>query len=277
MSLDTTRIARVLLIAVAVTSMTPTIVRAQSLASRIAAVSDGLVQLRFAARLGLCGNGREMIGTKGRWYVRGNFSASGEPRDAGCEPGPVRVVISNHGGEVERLRVSIGGNEPSGDVTDLGLVSAQAASDYLLATARRTTSSHVGEDAVLAAVLADSVTIWPALLTLARDDGRPRGARESATFWLSRMAAAAAGGTTLFASTDSADESDDEDVRTHAVFALSQQPHGEGIPPLLRIARTTDDRRVRGAALFWLGQSHDPRALALFEELLRKSERSSEK
>jgi hypothetical protein len=277
MSLDTIRTARVLFIAVAVTSVTPTIVRAQSLASRIAAVSDGLVQFRFAARPGLCGNGRGMIGTAGRWYVRATITSAEASWQRACEPGPVRVVISNHGGEVERVRVSIGGSEPSADVTDLGLVSARTASDYLLATARGTTSSHVGEDAVLAAVLADSVTIWPALLALARDESRPRGTREGATFWLSRMAAAAADGTTLFASPDAADDSDDEDVRTHAVFALSQQPHGQGIPPLLRIARTTDDRRVRSAALFWLGQSRDPRALALFEELLHRSERGPAK
>jgi hypothetical protein len=34
------------------------------------------------------------------------------------------------------------------------------------------------------------------------------------------------------------------------------------------VARTHRDPRIRDRALFWLGQSGDPRAYALFEELL---------
>jgi len=59
-------------------------------------------------------------------------------------------------------------------------------------------------------------------------------------------------------------------VREQAVFALSQRPREEGVPALLRIARTHHDPMLRRRAIFWLGQSNDPRALALFEELLTK-------
>jgi HEAT repeat protein len=54
------------------------------------------------------------------------------------------------------------------------------------------------------------------------------------------------------------------------VFALSQLPRDQGVPKLLEIARTHQDPRVRKKAIFWLGQSDDPRALALFEELLTR-------
>ena len=53
------------------------------------------------------------------------------------------------------------------------------------------------------------------------------------------------------------------------MFVLSQLANHEAVPTLLDIARSNADRRVRGQALFWLGQSGDPRALALFESLLR--------
>jgi hypothetical protein len=53
------------------------------------------------------------------------------------------------------------------------------------------------------------------------------------------------------------------------VFALSQRPADEGVPVLIRIARTNRHPELRKTALFWLGQSADPRALTLFEELLR--------
>ena len=54
------------------------------------------------------------------------------------------------------------------------------------------------------------------------------------------------------------------------MFALSQRPRDEGVPALIRIARTHQDPEVRKKAIFWLGQSEDSRALALFEELLAK-------
>lgn len=52
-------------------------------------------------------------------------------------------------------------------------------------------------------------------------------------------------------------------------LALSQRSNDEGVPALIRIARTNPDPELRKTALFWLGQSEDPRALDLFEEILR--------
>jgi HEAT repeat protein len=58
-------------------------------------------------------------------------------------------------------------------------------------------------------------------------------------------------------------------VRKQAVFALSQRPTDEGVPALIRVVRTSPSGELRKSALFWLGQSDDPRALTLFEELLK--------
>jgi HEAT repeat protein len=65
------------------------------------------------------------------------------------------------------------------------------------------------------------------------------------------------------------DDRGDREVRKQAIFALSQRSHDEGVPALIRIARTNKDPELRRSALFWLGQSEDPRALDLFEEILR--------
>jgi HEAT repeat protein len=59
-------------------------------------------------------------------------------------------------------------------------------------------------------------------------------------------------------------------VRETAVFALSQRPRDEGVPALITIAKKNPDPELRRKAIFWLGQSDDPRAIALFEELLTK-------
>jgi HEAT repeat protein len=86
-------------------------------------------------------------------------------------------------------------------------------------------------------------------------------------FWLGQAAGDAA---TANLNSIVLDNSVDREVRETAVFALSQRPREEGIPALIAVARTNKDPEIRKKALFWLGQSHDPRAIDLFEEILTK-------
>ena len=60
----------------------------------------------------------------------------------------------------------------------------------------------------------------------------------------------------------------DTEVKKRAVFALSLMPKDEGVPRLIEVARTQKNPEVRRQAFFWLGQSHDPRALAFIEQVL---------
>ena len=244
----------------------------QSLAQRVSGAGDGRVQLRFASRPGVCGDGHGTISGGDHNVVRANWSGNdAEAWRRRCEPGPVRVVLRTAGGTVERLSVNIGGNDSGSDVHDLGTVSAHDAVAYLLDLAGG--SPHrVGDDAVLAAVLADSATPWPSLTALARS-AQSHDTRESATFWLGQAAAARVSGTALFNDYEARDESDDEVVRGEAIFAISQQPHDESVPVLIRVARTNKDPVLRKKALFWLGQSGDSRAIDLFSEILNGAER----
>jgi HEAT repeat protein len=63
--------------------------------------------------------------------------------------------------------------------------------------------------------------------------------------------------------------SENDDLKKQAVFVLSQLPRDEGIPQLIEVARTNRSWRVRSQALFWLGQSGDPRAVELFASVLQ--------
>jgi HEAT repeat protein len=108
--------------------------------------------------------------------------------------------------------------------------------------------------------------IWPDLLRLARRDDLPLETRRQAVFWLGQAAGQAA---TRGLDSITTDERGDLEVRKQAVFALSQRPADEGVPALIRVARTSPSGELRKSALFWLGQSEDPRALSLFEEILR--------
>src|SRR5215208_1169063 len=244
-------------------------VAAQSLADRVGRLGDGTAEFRFAALEGVCGDGAGMIGIGRSTQIVNDGESYGRGWRRVCLPGPVRVRLTMRGGDVQNLRASVGEPRRESDVdTDLGTVSAPEAARWLLGLAERA-GGRVADRAILPAVLADSATTWPQLLRLARDESRPRGLRSSAAHWLGRQAAAAAAGGDAL--DDSGDDEDDDDtaVRTQAVFALSQMPRDQGVPPLLNVARTNRDPHVRRAALFWLGQSLDARALDLFEEILK--------
>jgi len=243
-----------------------------ALADGVAAAPDGDVRFSFATRAGVCGNGRNVIslecddGTCGRHRISsGNYydDEAGCP----CEPGPARVALRKIGGRITRVRTYVGGAwRPAVDtrVTDLGAVPAAVAARYLLDLAAGA-AGDADHDAVFPAVLADSVTVWPDLLRLARTSALPRETRRSAVFWLGQAAGEAA----TRGLTELVDDASVElEVKESAVFALSQLRHEDGVPALIRIARTHASPSVRKKALFWLGQSDDPRAIALFEEIL---------
>ncbi|MBI4422020.1 MAG: HEAT repeat domain-containing protein [Gemmatimonadetes bacterium] len=228
---------------------------AQTLAQRVAQAPDGRVHLSFAARPGVCGNGRNIITTRG-----------GDDWESDCTAGPVRVSLTVRNREVTGVRTYVGGRWRTGiePVTDLGTVSALAAADYLLALAERPGGIR-GRDAIFPASLADSIQIWLRLLRLARNESAPRETRRQAVFWLGQAAAEEASrGLDSLLSLDTLDRS----VQEQVVFALSQRPHHEGVPVLLRVARTHRDPAIRKKAIFWLAQSSDPRALTFFEDLL---------
>ncbi|MEJ7812712.1 MAG: HEAT repeat domain-containing protein [Gemmatimonadaceae bacterium] len=241
---------------------------AQSLARRVASAPSGPVQFTFAARDGVCGDGRTIISVGRGFFIENVSGLHGDiPRDQ-CRAGPVRVVLARgvENGEVTGVRTYVGGSE-RGPVTDLGAVPAREAAAYLLGLTTRV-NGKAGDRAVLAAALADSAVIWPTLLPLARDSTLPRNTRHAVTFWLGRAAAAVATGRPD-ASFDDEDEDDATSVRTQAVFALSQLPRNGGIPELIEVARTHRDPIVRKRAIFWLSASGDVRALAFFEDVLR--------
>lgn len=100
------------------------------------------------------------------------------------------------------------------------------------------------------------------LIETAKSDQNER-VRGQALFWLAQKAGKEAAGAIR-----SAVENDPElKVKEKAVFALSQLKP-DGVPMLIEVARTNRHPEIRKKAMFWLGQSKDPRALKFFEEML---------
>jgi hypothetical protein len=231
-------------------------VEGQSIADRVSAVRDGQVRMSFTAREGVCGNGRNITTHRGS-----------DDWESWCEPGPVRVAIDIRGREIVDIDTYVGGRWRARDnVTDLGMVSAPDAAAYLLSLAQ-SERGKASKEAIFPATLADSAVVWPQLLAIAKDGGRPRETRKGAVFWLGQAAGEAATeglGEIVY------DDSGDGEVRESAIFALSQLDDDAGVPILIDIVREHRDPNLKKKAIFWLGQSGDPRAVALFEELLVK-------
>lgn len=181
-------------------------------------------------------------------------------------PDTVMVLYRISGKVVQQIRVA----SPecpldAGGLTLHWLTGVRAADsvDYL-ETLAADGSRRIGNTAVMAIALHADTRATDRLIALARDN-RNSNVRGTALFWVAQRAGDKAVGTLTLALEDP-----ETDVRKKAVFALSQLPKDEGVPKLIEVARGHRDAAVRKQAMFWLGQSRDPRALAFFEQILRQ-------
>lgn len=225
---------------------------------RVSAAPDGSVRFSYNARDGVCGDGR---------HISVHDADDEGQEDWRCHDGPVWVEVEKSGGRIVDLDMWVGRIRDSRGAaqTDLGTVGTGEAADYLLALAGRV-DDDFADEAIAAASLAADVVIWPQLLDMARDDRLDTDAREGAIFWLSQLAGErATEGLEAIVRSDA-----DTDVKEAALFGLSQLPDGAGFDALMQVARGGQDPELVQASLFWLGQTGDPRAIALFEEILAR-------
>ncbi|HEY7235365.1 MAG TPA: HEAT repeat domain-containing protein [Gemmatimonadaceae bacterium] len=343
-------------------ALAPSTLGAQSLARQIARVGDGTVRFTYAARPGLCGDGRETIRSGSSIVVLPNMFGYGRSDMDVCFAGPVRVSIGRSNGQTVSYRVHVGGRWSAGDdATDLGVVSAPDAARYLL-----TEATHAnGRNAIYAmagAVFADSIDLVPDLSRIARDADLATDLRERAVYWIAtdddessiRAVRQLAADEQLDESVRGAaiialgrDDISDDDVawlrrlypnlspklrdnvflavsrsdsprasrwlsdvasnanetehtreqamfwlgqgrsptedlvrlydhlpeaalRSHYTFVLSQRRDREALDKLIDVAQHDTNRDVRHQALFWLGQSKDPGALAFIRDLVTR-------
>lgn len=250
---------------------------AQDLPSILPVGEGETVAFAFPARPGVCGAGdailiREPDGST--VFLSGRISGRGSGGDwrqsraeeRPCEVGDVVVEARQEGGTLADVRIRVGRPDAGAGASLPGVVPGQEAADYLL-TAAETARGRDARDLILAAALADDAVRWPGLLRLAKDRRVPSETRKAAVHWLGREAAAEAarelGGIVR-------DRSEADEVREAAVFALSQLPREQAVDLLIEVVRTVPDARVRSRALFWLAEMDDPRAIALFEEILSR-------
>jgi hypothetical protein len=228
--------------------------RAQSIADRVNAVRDGTVRMTFAALPGVCGDGAGSV-----WIsdVRRAFDGR-----RSCIAGPMRVAIGRDNGVTVSVRTRVGGEwSPRSSETDLGSVSPDEAAHYLLGLVR-SLSGRGADEAISGAALADANDVSPDLLRLVRDRDASLETRKQALFWFGQGDAPTKDLVSLYDSLDA------RPLREQFTFVMSQRRDNEAIDKLIDIARTDRDSQIRRQAMFWLGQSKDPRAIKFFHDVL---------
>lgn len=103
------------------------------------------------------------------------------------------------------------------------------------------------------------------ILNVALDAGQNVEVRKQALFWASQAGVPLADVVGLY------DRVREPDLREHIIFVLSQRMREPAaMDKIVEIARRDPDRRMRAKALFWLGQSRDPRAAAVLREVIEQ-------
>jgi hypothetical protein len=271
-----THIAAAVLLAAAGQTLQGQTQQSRSIANRVSSAPDGRVEFTFAARPGICGNGRSYIQTgpnsySGTFY--GNYSDA--VRMDPCIPGPVRVVIDRADKQPLSIQTYVGPVDSTlRGVIDLGPMRAQDAADYLLSLAS-TIDGRAGRDALFPAMLADSANTAAALVTIARNTSLPRETRRSA---LSYMGRSTDGLQTIPSSvTDpilaiARDETDNQSVRQQALSVLGRLDHGAGIPSLIELSQQTQSTWLARTSMSTLARSGDPRARQYLRKAVRRTD-----
>jgi HEAT repeat protein len=232
-----------------------------SLRSRVEGGGDARVQFRYAARADVCGLGSSIqVGTS-TYINTGNSNVwNGVDRPA-CRRGPVVVRVTRSGGMVVGVDTEIAPESNPEGVTDLGAVSAAAAADYLLDLAARA-EGRPGREAILPAMLADSASVWPKLIEIARNGALSRSVRQGAMSWLGRELDRSTGDEARQASAAlvaiATNPEEMTPIRQQAVSVLARSERAD-LAALTRMAGGTDTW-LRQAAIQALAGSGDPRA-----------------
>ena len=243
-----------LLFAVPLSLVTARASTAQSIAARVNGVRDGTVRMSFPSRPGVCGDGTGSVWTRDtRYDVNGRRA---------CIAGPIRVAVGRDNGVTVSVRTRVGGEwSASQSETDLGTVPPAEAARYFLSLSREL-SGHNSSEAMSAAVFADAGDLSPELARLVGDKDVSAETRKQALFWFGQGDAPTKDLVRLFDSLDA------RSLREHFTFVVSQRRDNEAIDKLIDIARGDRDSEVRKQAMFWLGQTKDPRAIKFFHDVL---------
>ena len=207
-------------------------VQGSDLGRRVTSAPDGLVKMTYAARDGICGDGRSFIAdasstTRGYdvWFADG-MSMSGSMSDLGarCTHGPVRLLLVVRDHRVVDVQPFVGPSSAATERagTELGTVATADVSRYLLDLAA-SGREETARNAIMAASIADSVKIASRLADMARNKSLNSSVRESALKWVGRVGTREGDRNAMgVARTIAEDRQDQTDVRERAIRVIGE-------------------------------------------------------
>jgi HEAT repeat protein len=133
---------------------------------------------------------------------------------------------------------------------------------YLKQLFARTTNADLKEKILFSISQQRGESDW--LLGVAADDRQPDNVREKALFWAGQS------GVPIPRLLELLNRLHDSHLREQIVFALSQRKEPAAVDALMHIAKSDPDPETRKKAVFWLGQSSDPRAGQFLQELVNQ-------
>src|SRR5215203_1370399 len=104
------------------------------------------------------------------------------------------------------------------------------------------------------------------IMNIALDPKQSTEMRKQALFWAGQN-----GGATTESFATLYDKMTEQEIKEQLIFVFSQRGRdAKAIEKLMDIAKNDKDREMRSKAVFWLGQSRDPRAVKFLEDLISK-------
>jgi hypothetical protein len=88
--------------------------------------------------------------------------------------------------------------------------------------------------------------------------------RKKALFWAGQSSNSSASLVSMY------DRMRESEMKEQMIFVLSQRHDREALDKLMSIARNDPDREMRRKAMFWLGQSKDPRVTAFLADIITR-------
>jgi HEAT repeat protein len=141
---------------------------------------------------------------------------------------------------------------------------AAGGAQYLMGLYDRLDDDELRERAIFGIAQTSSAEGRRWLLERARNRDESVELRKNALFWAGQM-----GGLEAADLQGLYDSLDDTEMKEQVIFVASQM-RGEGaVDFLMEVATTDEDRELRERAIFWLGQSNDPRVAEFLLTLIR--------
>jgi HEAT repeat protein len=103
------------------------------------------------------------------------------------------------------------------------------------------------------------------VMNIALDPKESIEMRKQALFWAGQN-----GGVSIDAFSALYDKMTDQEIKEQLIFVFSQKRDAKALDKLFSIAKNDKDKEMRSKAVFWIGQSKDPRAVKFIEDLISK-------